>query len=178
MIIQIININFWKCGYYINSLICIEFSGKFMHFKVACCVIPTKQYGVAIKSICIRFKNFFTTCKKGIFPIRCLCICIKSTGYNISYRTKSCPTPPIWQLKRNLLLDTFYTTISELLIMQTILTDKDNRIILDILCFEFSFFDHLLLLLTDSIQKNRCRFVIRILWHKFTTDSKVKNLLS
>ncbi len=49
--------------------------------------------------------------------------------------------------------------------IRIILTDKDNGIVLDIFGLKFARLDHLLLLLSDTLQQHGCRFVIRVLWH-------------
>ena len=61
--------------------------------------------------------------------------------------------------------------------MQIILTDKDNSIVLDVLGFELAVLDHLLLLLANTLQQNRSRFIVRVLRNQLAADGKVKHLL-
>ena len=57
-----------------------------------------------------------------------------------------------------------------------ILTTEDKGFVLILL--DFSDFDKSRFFLPDFFQQNRCRFIIRILWNQFATNSKVKNFLS
>ena len=91
----------------------------------------------------------------------------------IDYIPKSCPFPPLWNLKRNLLINTFHFPRSEkLLIIGIIITTVNDRFVFIFL--DFLFLDQSSFFGSDTFKKYRCRFVIRILRYKFALYRPLK----